>query len=88
MTPEDVKIIFNNIPRLATFADSLTERLEEALGDAIEGGLGEDFVGKLFLDKVSDVVFNNMLGISVDCRRRYRKWSLFTALTSLNIPWH
>lgn len=57
MTTEDVKIIFNNIPQLAMFSDILTDRLEEALGDAIEGGKGEDCVGKLFLEKVSGILW-------------------------------
>lgn len=53
MTKDDVRIIFGNIAELAIFADTLSQRLEEALGDVLEGGEGEDCVGKLFLEIVS-----------------------------------
>ncbi|KAI0669533.1 hypothetical protein C8Q78DRAFT_1070654 [Trametes maxima] len=52
MTPEDARIIFNNVDDLAFFSDSFTEALEEALGDVLEGGSGQDRVGKLFLDTI------------------------------------
>jgi hypothetical protein len=49
MTAEDIKVIFSNIAELAVFADMFTEELELALGNVVEGGQGEDFVGRLFL---------------------------------------
>lgn len=52
MTPEDVRIIFNNVAELAKFSDDLTGRLEGALGSVLEGGVGEDHVGSLFLEIV------------------------------------
>ncbi|KAI0645075.1 hypothetical protein C8Q79DRAFT_1001627 [Trametes meyenii] len=52
MTPEDARIIFNNVDELAFFADCFTEALEDALGDVLEGGSGQDRVGKLFLDTI------------------------------------
>lgn len=52
MTEKDAKIIFMNIELIAVFSDRFTERLEEALGAALEGGTGEDHVGALFLEVV------------------------------------
>ena len=52
MSPEDVKIIFNNVAELATFADEFTGKLEAALGSVLENGTGEDHVGALFLETV------------------------------------
>lgn len=52
MTKEDVKIIFNNVADLALFSDLFSERLEEALGSVVEGGVGRDWVGELFLEVV------------------------------------
>ncbi|KAI0819201.1 hypothetical protein BC628DRAFT_1333538 [Trametes gibbosa] len=52
MTIDDAKIIFTNVEDLAFFADSFTEALEDALGEVLEGGSGEDRVGKLFLDTI------------------------------------
>ncbi|CDO76744.1 hypothetical protein BN946_scf184813.g14 [Trametes cinnabarina] len=52
MSSEDVKIIFTNVEELAFFADSFTEALEDALGDVLEGGSGQDRVGKLFLETI------------------------------------
>ncbi|RPD52469.1 hypothetical protein L227DRAFT_617790 [Lentinus tigrinus ALCF2SS1-6] len=49
MTREDAKIIFNNVIELAVFADELSDLLEAALGDVLEGGTGPDCVGALFL---------------------------------------
>lgn len=56
MTPEDVRIIFNNVAELATFSDEFTGRLEVALGSVLEGGVGEDYVGALFLEIVRSFV--------------------------------
>lgn len=53
MTKDDVRIIFGNIKELATFSDMFCERLQEALGDVLKGGTGEDQVGALFLEVVS-----------------------------------
>ena len=52
MTVEDARIIFSNIGELATFSDMFSVRLEEALGNNIEGRVGEDHVGALFLEMV------------------------------------
>lgn len=52
MTHEDAKIIFGNIPHLASLSDTLVERLEVAVGSALEGGTGDDHVGALFLEMV------------------------------------
>ncbi len=52
MTPEDVKIIFGNIEKLAAFSEEFARQLEPALGEVVEGGEGEDSVGRLFLDFV------------------------------------
>ena len=56
MTREDAKIIFNNVSELAVFADDFADGIEKALGDVLEGGSGEDCVGKLFLQKVRALV--------------------------------
>ncbi|PIL33688.1 hypothetical protein GSI_04312 [Ganoderma sinense ZZ0214-1] len=50
MTPEDVKIVFGNIEKLAAFSEEFARQLEPALGEVVEGGEGEDYVGRLFLD--------------------------------------
>ncbi|KAH0828963.1 hypothetical protein J3R83DRAFT_2392 [Lanmaoa asiatica] len=50
MTRDDVRIIFSNIGNLAMFSDHFVDRLEEALGGALDGGSGEDRVGALFLE--------------------------------------
>lgn len=55
MTKDDVRIIFGNIAELAVFSDMFSERLQEALGDVLEDGKGEDTVGTLFLEVVSTV---------------------------------
>lgn len=52
MTREDARTIFNNVAELAVFADEFSEALEEALGNVLEGGKGEDYVGRLFLSVV------------------------------------
>lgn len=54
MTKDDVRIIFGNITELAVFSDMFSERLQEALGDVLEDGKGEDWVGALFLEIVRD----------------------------------
>ncbi|KAJ3881889.1 hypothetical protein F5051DRAFT_75464 [Lentinula edodes] len=48
MSTEDAKIIFNNIAELALFSDMFCDRLQDALGAVVEGGIGEDCVGDLF----------------------------------------
>ena len=55
MSPEDAKIIFGNISELAILADTLTQKLERALGAVVEGGQGQDAVGSLFLDIAYDL---------------------------------
>ncbi|KAF9262682.1 hypothetical protein L218DRAFT_1077882 [Marasmius fiardii PR-910] len=55
MTAEDAKIIFNNIAELARFSDRFCEQLEEALGSNIDGGVGEDHVGELFLQIIPEM---------------------------------
>lgn len=52
MTQEDVKVIFGNISEIAVFSDLFCQALEEALGDLLEGGKGDDHVGALFLSIV------------------------------------
>ncbi|KAH9889302.1 hypothetical protein C8Q73DRAFT_653747 [Cubamyces lactineus] len=52
MTLDDVKAIFNNVEELAFFSDYFTEALEDALGEVLDGGSGEDRVGKLFLETI------------------------------------
>ena len=52
MTKDDVRIIFGNIAELAEFSSMFTDRLQEALGDILEDGDGEDWVGALFLEIV------------------------------------
>lgn len=52
MTPEDVKVIFSNIEELALLSDAFSDRLETALGNVLEGGEGEDWIGMLFLECV------------------------------------
>lgn len=61
MTPDDVRIIFSNIEELAKFSDEFGELLEDALGSLIEGGVGEDRVGELFLEIVCTSVHNLFL---------------------------
>jgi len=52
MTREDTKIIFSNVAELAVFSDTFVERLELALGSVLDGGVGDDYVGALFLEIV------------------------------------
>ncbi|TBU38046.1 hypothetical protein BD309DRAFT_972704 [Dichomitus squalens] len=49
MTKEDVKIVFSNVSELARFSEDFARELEWALGELVEGGEGDDYVGKLFL---------------------------------------
>ncbi|TCD69582.1 hypothetical protein EIP91_007004 [Steccherinum ochraceum] len=55
MTKEDTRIIFNNVAELASFSDTFSTRIEEALGDVLEDGEGEDHIGKLFLAIIPDL---------------------------------
>ncbi|KAG6918870.1 hypothetical protein DXG01_010934 [Tephrocybe rancida] len=55
MTPEDTRIIFSNIPELAQFSDRFSECLEDAMGSMLDGGVGEDRVGALFLEIIPDL---------------------------------
>ncbi|KAK7052828.1 hypothetical protein VNI00_004147 [Paramarasmius palmivorus] len=55
MSAEDARIIFNNIEDLANFSDTFCDRLEEALGSILEGGVGEDRVGELFLQTIPEM---------------------------------
>ncbi|KAF9463539.1 hypothetical protein BDZ94DRAFT_1192610 [Collybia nuda] len=55
MTPEDARIIFNNIAELAIFSDRFCEAIELALGSLLEGGTGEDRVGALFADIIPEL---------------------------------
>ncbi|PPQ78977.1 hypothetical protein CVT25_002261 [Psilocybe cyanescens] len=52
MAPEDVKVIFSNIEELAILSDMFAEKLEFALGNVVEGGQGDDYIGALFLECV------------------------------------
>ncbi|KZT27173.1 hypothetical protein NEOLEDRAFT_160821 [Neolentinus lepideus HHB14362 ss-1] len=53
MTREDVKLIFGNIEQLAEFSDAFCQLIEDALGEVVEGGKGQDRIGKLFLDNIN-----------------------------------
>ncbi|TFK50719.1 hypothetical protein OE88DRAFT_1735481 [Heliocybe sulcata] len=55
MSEEDVRNIFVNILDLSDFSDTFCQRLEEALGEIVEGGEGEDRVGRLFLDSIREL---------------------------------
>jgi hypothetical protein len=61
MSREDTRLIFSNVPELALFADMFTEQLEDALGAVVEGGNGQDRVGKLFLDIVRDTFPSHLI---------------------------
>ena len=52
MTQEDVRQVFGNIAEVALFADTFVDRIEDALGNVLAGGVGPDRVGALFLDIV------------------------------------
>lgn len=62
MTQEDTKVIFSNIAELAVFSDMLVEQLEEALGQVLDGGTGNDNVGALFLE----IIFNALSAYKID----------------------
>jgi hypothetical protein len=89
MTREDTKIIFSNVAELALFSDLFVERLEEALGSVLDGGIGDDHVGALFVEIVRqpspNMVLRTYLTFFV-CR--YQPWSLLTRLTSHGIQQH
>ncbi|KAG6884083.1 hypothetical protein C0993_001564 [Termitomyces sp. T159_Od127] len=55
MTPEDVRIIFSNIGDLAQFSDQFCDLIEEALGSTLDGGVGEDRVGALFIEIIPEM---------------------------------
>lgn len=52
MTLDDVKLIFGNIADIAVFSELFCEALEDALGELLEEGKGDDHVGSLFLSIV------------------------------------
>jgi dynamin-binding protein len=54
MTPEDTKIIFSNVVELLILSEALCQELEGALGSMLEGGAGQDHVGEVFFDFVSN----------------------------------
>lgn len=56
MTQQDMKTIFGNITELALLSGMLLERLEVAVGSALDGGIGGDHVGALFLQMVCGCV--------------------------------
>ena len=55
MSVEDAKVIFANLDELAEFTGRFTEFIQLALGSEIEGGLGPDKIGGLFLEMVSSI---------------------------------
>ncbi|ESK85548.1 rho guanyl nucleotide exchange [Moniliophthora roreri MCA 2997] len=55
MTSEDAKIIFNNIADLALFSDMFCDKLQDALGSVLDGGVGDDHVGELFLQIIPEM---------------------------------
>jgi len=52
MSVEDAKVIFANIDELAEFTGRFTEFIQLALGSEIDGGVGPDKIGALFLEMV------------------------------------
>ena len=59
MTPEDVRIVFNNTEEIAVFADAFAERIERAISNILDDQADSDLeiqrrdtVGALFLDVV------------------------------------
>ena len=52
MKTKDVNLVFSNIQNLASFSDEFLDQLESAMGELIEGNVGEDHIGRLFLDSV------------------------------------
>jgi len=89
MTREDTKMIFSNVAELAVFSDMFVERLEQALGLVLDGGVGDDHVGELFLELVrrssSIVAFSIRANLGL-CRSQL--WSLRTRLTLHGIQQH
>lgn len=85
MTRDDTRIIFSNIAELAIFADTLVERLEDALGSVLDGGTGDDHVGALFLELVSKhaPAVEELSSFAVS---RYPLWNPYTRRTSHDIP--
>lgn len=80
MTKEDVRLIFGNITELALFADMFCDCLEEALGDVLENGMGEDSVGALFLRIVS--IFRcSFVSVLLTKLNRYPNWNRHTLIT-------
>ncbi|KAJ2918527.1 hypothetical protein MD484_g1862, partial [Candolleomyces efflorescens] len=55
MSQEDAKTIFTNIAELAVFSDGFCDHLELALGSLVDGGVGEDCVGELFLHIIPEL---------------------------------
>jgi hypothetical protein len=53
MTVEDAKVIFANVDELAEFTGRFTEFIQLGLGTEIDGGIGPDKIGNLFLEMVS-----------------------------------
>ena len=45
-------MIFGNIADLTMFPETFSERVQDALGDVLEDGKGNDWVGALFLEMV------------------------------------
>jgi dynamin-binding protein len=57
MSVEDAKVIFANLDELAEFTGRFTEFIQLALGSEIDGGVGPDKIGALFLEMVRLVQF-------------------------------
>jgi hypothetical protein len=58
MSVEDAKVIFANLDELAEFTGRFTEFIQLALGSEIDGGVGPDKIGGLFLEMVCCDVFS------------------------------
>jgi hypothetical protein len=89
MSREDTRLIFSNVPELALFADMFTERLERALGSVLDGGNGQDRVGRLFLDIVRPPTPFTSITIDLIAYRsvyRSRLWNPPTSSTSPGTP--
>lgn len=65
MSKEDIQTIFRNHGQLVAFSDMFSRRLKVALGDALEGGKGEDRVGRLLLEIVSSSSFSDRCDIDI-----------------------
>jgi len=89
MTPDDVKLIFGNITEIAIFSDFFSQALEEALGDLLQGGKGDDHVGALFLSIVRVVFYIEYFGsLTSGLVFRYPSWNDHTNSTLLDIQRH